>query len=201
MSVKHILLFIAALAIGQHTYGQGIDPYELDGEGSRVLWTATKITGEHTGGVPLASGTIEVSEGELAGANVNLDMTGMTCSDLESAGSNAKLMNHLKSEDFFDVDKHPTATFKATQVEAIAGAGKGKPNYRVSGDLTIKGITHPNAFDCLFWMDGDNARAAATFTFDRTKYDVRYGSASFFSDIGDKAISDTVTLTFDILAK
>ena len=92
------------------------------------------------------------------------------------------------------------ATFTTTAVEKLDVAS-GKPNYRVTGDLTIKGITHPNTFDVLFWMEGKEARAAATITFDRTKYDIKYRSGTFFPEIGDKAISDAVTLTFDVSAK
>jgi polyisoprenoid-binding protein YceI len=200
MSIKQILILSFALLCGQLN-AQGIDPLELVPDRSRVLWTATKVTGEHTGGVPVASGTVEVADGELIGAEITMDMSGLTCLDIESPESNAKLVRHLKSDDFFAVEKFPAATFKTTKVEAIPGAGRGKPNYRVSGDLTIKGITHPVSFDCIFWMDGSSARAAANFTFDRSKYDIQYRSASFFSDLGDKAISDTVSLTFDIAAQ
>jgi polyisoprenoid-binding protein YceI len=200
MSIKPILILTTALLCGQLN-AQGIDPLELVPDRSRVLWTATKVTGEHTGGVPVASGTMEVADGELIGANVTMDMSALTCIDIESPETNAKLVRHLKSDDFFAVEAHPTASFKTTSVEAIPGAGKGKPNYRITGELTIKGATHPITFDCIFWMDGSSGRAAANFTFDRSKYDIQYRSASFFSDLGDKAISDTVSLTFDITAQ
>lgn len=173
----------------------------VDPAGSKFLWTATKVTGEHTGGVPVKSGALTVADGALKGAEVIIDMNGITCTDITNEGANAKFVGHLKGADFFEVDKHQTASFKTTKVEAIAGAAAGRPNYKVTGDLTIKGITKPNTFDCIFWMDGKTARAAANLTFDRGQYDIKYRSGTFFPEIGDKAISDTVSLTFDITAK
>lgn len=165
------------------------------------MWTATKVTGEHTGGVPVKSGSIVVADGTLRGAEVTMDMNGITCLDIDNEGANAKFVGHLKGADFFEVDKHATAVFKITKAEPIKDAAAGKPNYTVTGDLTIKGITKPNTFDCLFWMDGKTARAAASFTFDRGQYDIKYRSGTFFPELGDKVISDTVSLTFDISAK
>jgi len=196
--MKHILL-AAAMVASFSAFAQTaktVDPGD-----SKVLWTATKLTGDHTGRVPVKGGAVEVSNGTLVGAEVQIDMTGITCIDIENEGTNTKFVGHLKGPDFFEVDKHQTATFKATKVEAIPDVAPGKPNYRVSGDLTIKGITKPNSFNCIFWVDGDKARAAATLTFDRTQYDIKYRSGAFFPEIGDKAIADEVNLTFDITAR
>lgn len=196
--MKHILLS-AALLLAGGLYAQ--NELSVDPSASKFLWTATKVTGEHTGGVPVKSGTINAADGTLRGAEVTMDMTGITCLDIENEGANAKFVGHLKGADFFEVDKHPTAVFKITNVEPIRDAAAGKPNYKVTGDLTIKGITKPTTFDCLFWMDGRTARAAASFTFDRGQYDIKYRSGTFFPEIGDKAISDLVSLTFDVTAK
>ena len=174
---------------------------KVDPAASKLLWTASKVTGEHTGAVPVQSGSIAIAEGQLSGAEVTMDMTGITCIDIESEGTNAKLVGHLKSPDFFDVENHNTATFKTTKVEKLADVPPGKPNYRITGDLTIKGITQPNTFDCIFWMDGSTARAAANVIFDRTQYEIKYRSGNYFQDLGDKAISDEVQLTFDLTAK
>jgi polyisoprenoid-binding protein YceI len=165
------------------------------------MWTASKLTGEHTGVVSVKAGSITETKGVLTAAEITIDMTGITCIDIESPGTNAKLVAHLKSEDFFDVEQFGTASFVSTAIEALSGVAAGKPNYRVTGDLTIKGITEPNTFDCLFWTSDGAARAAATFTFDRAQYDVKFRSSTFFPEVGDKIISDTVSLTFDIAAK
>jgi len=173
----------------------------IDPAASKVMWTATKVTGDHTGNVPVKSGTITAKDGILTGAEVVIDMTGITCLDIESEGTNAKFVGHLKSADFFDVEKHPTATFVAKTIVPIEGVSPGKPNYTVTGDLTIKGITKPNTFNCLFWMDNGTARAAASLIFDRTQYDIKYRSGTFIPDLGDKVIQDEVSLTFDVSAK
>ncbi|HRH70721.1 MAG TPA: YceI family protein [Flavobacteriales bacterium] len=191
-----VAFFTASVVLGQSALSLTIDP-----PASKVLWTATKMTGDHTGGVPVKSGAIDLSDTDLKSARITMDMTGITCLDVEDAGTNAKFVAHLKGADFFDVEKNTEASFTTTAVEKITDAAPGKPNYRVTGDLTIKGITQPNTFDCLFWMDGRTARAAANFTFDRAKYDIKYRSGTFFPEIGDKAISDTVSLTFDVSAK
>lgn len=196
--MKNLLLAASLLAttITTAQTARTIDPAD-----SKLLWTASKITGDHTGRVPVKGGSIVVGNKTLEAAEVTIDMSGITCIDIENEGSNAKLVGHLKSPDFFDVEQHPTATFKTTKVEAVVDAVPGKPNYRVTGDLTIKGITQPNTFDCLFWVEGDKARAAAMLSFDRTKYDIKYRSGSFFPEIGDKAIADLVELTFDVTAR
>jgi polyisoprenoid-binding protein YceI len=194
--MKNLVLTSALFALSLTTSAQSVDP-----AASKVLWTATKVTGDHTGNVPVKEGTITVADGKLAAAHMVIDMTGITCIDIENEGANTKLVNHLKSADFFDVENHTTATFKSISVEAIAGATPGKPNHAVTGDLTIKGITHPVTFNCLFWTEGSTARSAASFTFDRSKYEIKYRSGSFFPDLGDKVISDTVSLTFDVTAK
>lgn len=188
-------LFISTIVVGQSGPALTMEP-----GASKVLWTATKLTGDHTGGLPVKSGAIVLSDADLKTAQITLDMTGITCLDIDDAGTNAKFVGHLKGADLFDVENHPEASFTTTAVEKIADAAPGKPNYRITGDLTIKGIMLPNTFVCLFWMDGKSARAAANLTFDRAKYDIKYRSGTFFPDIGDKAISDTVSLTFDVSA-
>jgi len=196
--MKQLVLALAACA-SISVQAQTTKPI-VPGE-SKLLWTASKVTGDHTGRVAVKGGSITLKDGTLVAAEVIIDMTGITCIDIENEGTNAKFVGHLKSPDFFDVENHPTATFTSSKVEPIEGATPGKPNYRVSGDLTIKGITKPNAFNCIFWQEGELARSAASFTFDRTQYDIKYRSGAFFPEIGDKAIADNVDLTFDVSAK
>lgn len=192
------LLLTLALGLGALVMAQR--NVTIDPAASKVTWTGKKMTGEHTGGITIKNGTLTWDTQGLQGANVTIDMTTITCTDLEG-GAATKLVNHLKSPDFFNVEAHPTATFTSTKVEFIDGAAPGRPNYRVTGNLTIKGITHPITFDVRALFDGQRVIASANLTFDRSKYDVRFGSASFFESIGDKAISDDVQLTFDITAK
>lgn len=193
------VLIAATLLATTHSYAQ--TPKAIDIADSKLLWTASKLTGDHTGRVVVKGGSITVGEKALLGAEVVMDMAAITCMDIEDQGTNAKFVKHLKSEDFFDVENHPTATFTATKVESIVDAAPGRPNYKVTGDLTIKGITKSNTFDCIFWMDGDKARAAAMLSFDRAQYDIKYRSGTFFPELGDKVIADKVDLTFDVTAR
>ena len=117
-------------------------------------------------------------------------MTSITNNDLKNEGYNQKLVGHLKSDDFFGVEKFPTASFEVTQSSKFSN---GKAT--LTGDITIKGTTESISFDAV--------RAGNEYTaeieIDRSKFDVRYGSKSFFKDIGDKAIDDIFTLNVKLV--
>ena len=112
---------------------------------------------------------------------------------------NAKLTGHLKSEDFFSVEKHPTSTFTLTKVAPIVKAKAGQPNYTVTGNLSIKGITHPVTFPAVVKLSGDNAEATAKFEVDRTKWDIKY-RAAIIGTAADKIIDDNFTIDLKIVA-
>ncbi len=174
--------------------------YTVDPVATKLVWTGKKITGQHHGSIGIRSGTIGWGENGLSHADVTIDMTSITNADMEGEYA-AKLEGHLKSPDFFNTAEFNTANFKATRVEAIPGVETGKPNYSVTGDLTIKGITHPVTFDALAWKEKKGVRAAGTIIFDRTLYDIKYRSGQFFDALGDKMIDDMVELTFDLVGK
>ncbi len=164
---------------------------------STVVWSASKVGGSHTGDVSLASGVLTVENGVLLLADVSMNMQSITCSDLSSASSNAKLVSHLKDEDFFHVSSHPRAHFRTTSVERKAQVGE-RTTFHVEGVLTIKGIEAPNAFDVDLWAEGDRYRATGAILFDRTVYGIQYGSGSFFEGLGNRMIKDEVELGFDL---
>ena len=112
-----------------------------------------------------------------------MDMSTLTVTDLDGE-MKGKLEGHLKSDDFFSTDKHTTASFVITNVTGKNG------NYKVTGDLTIKGITKPNTFDMV--VSGNTA--TADLKVDRTQYDIKFRSASFFENLKDKAIYDEFDL-------
>jgi|SRR5690606_12311370 polyisoprenoid-binding protein YceI len=189
------LLFAMAL-----TAAAGAQTYQVDPARSTVEWNATKMTGAHRGNVAVKSGSITLNNGVLGTADMVMDMTAITCTDVTHEGANAKLVAHLKSDDFFSVEKHGTATFRTTAVEVVPTARNGRL-YQVTGDLTIKGITHPAQFQCFIEEEGQGLRAHGSLSFDRTKYDIRYRSGAFFEDLGDKLIHDEVQLAFDLHTK
>ncbi|NER09214.1 Polyisoprenoid-binding protein YceI [Muriicola jejuensis] len=157
-------------------------------EESSVMWKAYKVTGSHTGLVNLTEGNLLFDGSTLVGGNFSVDMTSLISTDLEG-DSKGKLEGHLKSDDFFSVEKHPTSTLVFTNVKSI-----GKNSYEVTGDLTIKGITKPITFDVSIYGN----KATATAKIDRAEYNVRYGSGSFFENLGDTTIYDEFDLVVDL---
>ncbi len=166
---------------------------EIDTKASKVYWTGKKVTGEHTGYVSIGDGEVHVAKGEVVAANVNMDLNTIVCTDLTNEEWNQKLVGHLKSDDFFSVDKYPVANFTIKSIEA---ADNGK--HKVKGDLTMKGQTHEISFPADVKVMNDVVSAKGTATIDRTKWNIQYGSGKFFKGLGDNLIYDDFEITFDI---
>jgi len=156
---------------------------------STVNWKGKKITGSHTGTINFKSGFITMEGESITGGEFVIDMTSINVTDLEGE-TKGKLEGHLTSDDFFGTANHPTSTLTINSAKLQDGV------YKVKGDMTIKDSTNPIEFDLK--MDGDTANTSLKI--DRTKYGVRYGSGSFFDNLGDNTISDDfeldVTLKF-----
>ncbi len=162
---------------------------QVDVVNSKITWTGHKVTGQHDGTIQLEKGTLLFDDQQqLTGGSFTMDMTTLIVTDLEG-DSKGQLEGHLKSEDFFGTEKHTKSNFVITKVEGKNG------KYKVTGDLTIKGIKNPTTFDM---MVKDNNTATASLKVDRTKYDIRYGSASFFDGLKDKAIYDEFDLNVNL---
>ncbi|UXP33267.1 YceI family protein [Reichenbachiella agarivorans] len=167
---------------------------QADVSKSTVIWNATKVIGGgHTGTIILSEAKLDLKGSELKGGSFTADMTTINSTDLEGDWK-AKLDGHLKSDDFFAVDKFKTATFKITKLKKTA------TGYDVTGDMTIKGKTVSVTFPATVTATGDTVTATAKITLDRTKFDVKYGSNSFFDSLGDKAISDEFTLDVTLVS-
>lgn len=175
--------------------GKGIE-YKVDNNQSKITWLGKKVTGEHTGGINLADGKFITNGKSIQGGTFTIDMTSITNTDLTDAEYNKKLVGHLKSDDFFGTEKFPKATLVLTKVTP-----KGKDQYNVQGNLTIKGITNPIEFPATIQNGGDKITAKAKIIVNRAKYDVRYGSGSFFDNLGDKTIDDNFELNVNLVAK
>ena len=161
---------------------------EVDVEASTINWTGEKVTGSHNGTIELESGHLMMEDDKIVGGEFVMDMSTITVTDL-SGENKGKLEGHLKSEDFFGIEKHPEAKLVIT-----SAAAKGNGKYGIVGDLTIKNETHPITFDLE--MNGDSA--STQLTIDRSKYNVRYGSGSFFDNLGDKTIYDNFELDVEL---
>jgi polyisoprenoid-binding protein YceI len=167
------------------------ETWNVNTGGSKIEWIGTKVTGYHTGEVPVKTGEIYVAEGKVTGGKFVLDLAGMTVSGPKGvdAGSNAKLLGHLKSADFFDVEKHPEAAFELTGLKPFEGAVKdtadprqeeineykvGNPTHTVNGNLTIKGATKNIEFPARITVSGNTAEAVAKFNIDRRQWNITY---------------------------
>ncbi len=162
---------------------------------SQVRWEASKVTGTHWGYVPLKNANLEVNKGKITGGSFDMDMVNLTVEDLKEEPSKGNLTKHLKSDDFFSVEKFNMATFKIT--EAKTSNGK---DYNISGTLTIKGISQPISFPAIVAVAGGKLTATGQITFDRTKYDIKFRSGNYFENLGDKLIYNEVKLDVKLVA-
>ena len=178
---------VLAVAIASSAFVDTVSK-EVKVEESEVTWKGYKVTGSHYGTVALQSGTLEFKGDVLTGGDFTVDMTTIGSTDL-SGEYKDQLDGHLKSDDFFGVEKYPTATLKITKVTST-----GKNSYAAVGDLTIKEKTKPIEFEISVY----GIKATANLKIDRSKYDIRYGSGSFFDNLGDKTIYDEFDLEVDL---
>lgn len=164
---------------------------KIDTVESKIEWVATKVSGYHTGTVKIKNGEINVQDGKVTGGNFVLDMTSIVVSGPPGSDekSNNKLLGHLKSADFFEVDKHPIASFVITSVIPFSGSVKdtadprqesiskyrvANPTHTVSGNLTIKGITKNIEFPASIVAGNNSVNAIAKFNVDRTQWNIVY---------------------------
>ncbi|MEM6641797.1 MAG: YceI family protein [Bacteroidota bacterium] len=165
----------------------------VDTEASSVKWVGKKVTGKHNGSIALKGGRLEMEDGKLTGGLFTIDMASIVCEDL-SGGGKKKLEGHLKNADFFDVEKFPTATFVITKA-----VPQGPGSYKVVGNITIKGITEEIQFPATIEEKDGKYVATADLTIDRSKFNVQYGSGSFFDNLGDKTIYDDFELSVELV--
>lgn len=180
LAISFLSLFTFSMSTAQET------KKNISTEKSKVQWKGYKVTGSHEGLISIKSGHLDFDEGELVGGTFVIDMPSLSVTDLQGEYKD-KLEGHLKSDDFFGTSTHKEASLVITKV-----LPQGKNSYSVTGDLMIKGKKEPITFGMSIY----GSKATANLKIDRTKYDVKYGSASFFDGLKDKAIYDE----FDIVA-
>jgi len=156
-----------------------------------LLWLGEKVTGQHTGTIKLQSGWLNWQNNKIASGEFDINMA-----SLKETENNAMLLGHLKSDDFFGVSKFPLAKLVITGSTPFdKGSGT------VSGTLTIKDITNPIEFKATMQKKEEGTWFFANITIDRTKYNIRYGSGSFFDNLGDKTIYDEFKLKANLLVR
>lgn len=184
------------LAIGSiFTLVDSPAPATINKSESQVIWKASKVTGSHWGYVPIKNASLDYSSGKITTGSFEMDMVNLTVEDLTDPKSKGGLTTHLKSDDFFSVEKFNTATFKITNASSSNGT-----DYTISGNLTIKGITQPISFPAKVSVSGKTLTATGQITFDRTKFDIKFRSGNYFEDLADKLIYDEVNLDIKLVA-
>jgi len=169
--------------------------YEISTASSTMSWRGSRplIPGYFDNGeISIQSGTLMVEDGMIVSGNFVVDMTSIQALSTGRGEGEDRLSTHLKSADFFDAANFPTATFVITSTT---------PTGEITGNLTIKGITEPVTLQANISESGDTLRAEATVELDRTIWNVRYGSGSFFDDFGDNVIDDNFTVTLNLVAE
>jgi polyisoprenoid-binding protein YceI len=165
--------------------------YIVDTKASQIEWIGTKVSGYHTGSVNIKSGEITVSNGTVTAGNFVMDMPTIVATGPErvSKENNEKLTGHLRSADFFDIQKFPESTFVITDVKPFSGQVNEtdderqaklqqykvtNPTHIVSGNFTIKGITKNVEFPAQITINGNTAEARAKFNVNRKDWGIVY---------------------------
>ena len=192
------ILFL--LFFGSFIISEGIiDTVWIDNSISEVEWIGNKISGSHNGKVKIKNGYVLKKDDLLIGGEVIIDMESISVDDIKHEEWNLSLVEHLKNEDFFDVKKFPTATLKILSSQKSSIKDKLNSNIEILGELTIKNIT--NKIPMNLYIDFEKNISKGELIIDRTKWDIKYGSSSFFDNLGDRAIYNDFILKFDLSSK
>ena len=168
--------------------------YVMDNDNSSIKWTGRELsTKSHYGSLQMKNGSLTVNTDGTINGIIKIDMTTIDCEDLQGR-SKASLERHLRSDDFFSVESHPIATLTFKSEGGIRAGNK----LAFNGDLEIKGISHPISFESEVKSVDPKVAALVDMTFDRSKYNVRFRSGTFFQNLGDKLIYDDIEISVDI---
>lgn len=194
--MKKVFLILAAMV-----FTTSVMPAQkklvADASATVIDWKGDKIVGsEHVGTIDLKSGWLSVDGNVITGGEFIVDMSSIKNSDVKDEKMRERLVGHLKSDDFFGVETYPHSKLVIT---GSTRTGDGK--LLVKGSLTIKEATHPVEFTVTESKSGDALTYTAPLTFDRSLYNVRFGSGKFFANLGDNAINDDIKLTVKLVVK
>lgn len=192
--MKPLSLILFALAGLTLAFTGPVETAKVNTETSVIGWKGYKVLGSHEGTISLKDGSLMMEDGQLTGGSFTIDMGSISCTDLQGEYK-GKLEGHLKSADFFGVDKYATAQFNITQVVSRGTAG----SYKITGDLTIKETTKPVRFNVQITEEDGTKTATGEVTIDRSDFDIRYGSGSFFDNLGDNTIYDEFDLSISLV--
>jgi rhodanese-related sulfurtransferase len=176
--------------------------YHIDTEKSVVEWTGRNINNRHYGRLAISEGEVVLANGLPAAGRIVLDMSTISNLDLQDEGWRGMLQRHLLSDDFFDVERFPTASFELNGGVMIAGATPGTANVEIAGSLTIKGTARSICFPAMIVPQGDGTlKAQAALDLDRTLWDVCYGSGKLYERLGMHLVNDLISIELFIVAQ
>jgi len=169
--------------------------FKLDNANSTIDWIGRKVTGSHNGTIDAKEGVFFFNDAKLSGGKVVIDTTSIKILDIADPDTNAQFAGHLASDDFFNSTNYPEALFEITSVQSESSTSQ------IEGNLTIKGITHPVAFDANVNITEDTATISGKITIDRTKYGMKFRSGNFFVNLGDTLIYNDFDLHIQVTAQ
>lgn len=169
---------------------------EIQSADSRIDWIGRKVTGAHNGTIKVKEGSFFLVDGQITTGEVIIDMSKLLILDVTDSAANTQFAGHLASDDFFSIEKFPTAVFEILSTKQQFG-----DQYRFEGNLTIKGITHAAGFDAIVNDSDDTFNLAGKLIVDRIKYDIKFRSGNFFKNLGDTLIYNEFDLDFNINAQ
>jgi len=176
--------------------------YRIDIEKSTLEWIGRNLNKRHYGSIAVQAGELVIAGGKLSAGTIVLDMTAISCLDLQDPGWRDMLIQHLISDDFFAVDRYPTASFRLNGWEAQAEASPEAPQGIVTGELTIRDVTRPISFPATVALQQDGSiQAHAAFDIDRTLWNVCYGSCRLFEHLGMHLVHDMISLELFVVAR
>jgi polyisoprenoid-binding protein YceI len=171
------------------------DLNNVDVASSVITWKGTKPTGAHDGTIMLQEGSLNLEAGKLTGGTFVIEMSSIKNLDLDAEGA-AKIVGHLSSPDFFDVATYATSKFVITSV--VEAEGK----LAVTGNLTVKDITKSITIPATLLSVGNvTTFKSDKFNIDRTEFNIKYASKTFFDNLKDKFIDDAIELSFTVNTK
>ena len=184
---------ISSTTLEQISPEQGI--YSVHIDKSELSWIGKELSTKiHTGSLNISNGIIQVSDDNSISGNIKINMSTINVTDLQGR-SKEMLEKHLRSADFFEVENYPEAqiNFKSKSFNKLVN------QISFEGDLTIKDITNPISFNATLIESSPYLKANAILSFDRSKYDVRFRSGSFFENLGDKLILDDIDVNIKLV--
>lgn len=166
-------LAISTMALMSFMVSSSMESYNVDITKSKVKWTGYHLAKsyEHYGYVTIKSGQLNTSGNTITSGTIVIDMNSITDSDLKKEKDNAKLVRHLKSDDFFNVAKFPES-----KIEIKGSEKKSGNTYTTTADLTIRGITKEIKFKTeISELSSTELLAKTVLRIPRTEFEVMYG--------------------------